>query len=482
MDNLNSDIFARRWDALLAWLQDHGMHVGNALLVRPKKRPGSGNGLFTVGNVPHSTPLFTLPATAKINIKTLSSHYPVKTHHDLPLSATQLISLHLFLHRPSPGSESSDPLFGPYISILPKEFDSHPLTWVVRQNLGRCFLSSSERTLLGFLPPSVVSSLKNLEMKFYHDQRRVFQYIQEFQEIKQRSSIPLQNNDAAEASVARQYLWAWLNVNTRCLYDRIVTSKHDPDNISLCPVFDFANHTWRSSTMQPLPSDAEIWNSIAQGNGSDLTCVTCAVDVAGDQELFLTYGAHPNRTLFVEYGFVNEVEDADLVSGNYAGEVNLDDIVEDLFSRRGAVGVWMKDVLEQRGYWGDWTMHSAPQPAHPSYRLTTALRLYDTISEDTVEVPSDPDIALKPWYDTVLGRRETVSIENEEAWRCTLLSICNTVEKRAEASMKSITDTPSPRDPTEWYEWMLENVRVLWWEEKSVAIAVAVSVRDGIEF
>lgn len=130
----------------------------------------------------------------------------------------------------------------------------------------------------------------------------------------------------------------------------------------------------------------------------------------------------------------------------------------------------------------NWMMHSAPQPAHPSYRLTTALRLYDMISGGTVEVPSDPDIALKPWYDTVLGRRETVSIENEEAWRCTLLSICDTVEKRAEASMKSITDTPSPRDPTEWYEWMLENVRVLWWEERSVAIAVAVSVRDGIEF
>ena len=78
----------------------------------------------------------------------------------------------------------------------------------------------------------------------------------------------------------------------------------------------------------------------------------CAVDVAGDQELFLTYGAHPNRTLFVEYGFVNEVEDADLVSGNYAGEVNLDDIVEDMFSRRGAVGAWMKYVLERQGYWG----------------------------------------------------------------------------------------------------------------------------------
>ena len=40
MENLNSDIFARRWDALLAWLQDHGMHVGDALLVRPGKRPG----------------------------------------------------------------------------------------------------------------------------------------------------------------------------------------------------------------------------------------------------------------------------------------------------------------------------------------------------------------------------------------------------------------------------------------------------------
>ncbi|THH11579.1 hypothetical protein EW146_g7986 [Bondarzewia mesenterica] len=377
------------------------------------------------------------------------------------LSATQLISLHLLLNRPPPDGESPDHLFGPYISVLPREFDSHPLTWAVQHKFGGPIpLTSSGENLLPKLPCSVLSALTKLEAKFWDDWKTVCQYVGDSLDLLDRSDGPLKMSDTTDIASTTHYLWAWMNVNTRCLYDRLTRSKSDPDNISLCPVFDFANHKWTAPTMRVAPSDVDVRNFVVRDVGSNLTCVTCCEDVVEDKELYLTYGEHPNRTLFVEYGFINEVSEHEFVSGAYAGEVDVQDIVEDI----------------------DWTMHSAPQPAHPSYRLITALRLYHIVPADSHDVPSDNDTILNPWSDTLSGRKDVISDENEAAWRSTLLNISNTVAKRAEASMASMAGMPMEKEQPEWYEWMLHNIRMLWWEERYVAMAVADSVRNGVEF
>ena len=116
------------------------------------------------------TPLLTLPSKAKINMKTLG-HYPYSKR----LTATQLISLHLLLHKPAPGRESDDPHFGPYISVLPRDFGGHPLTWVVHRTLGA--ESRKEHTLLHLLPPSVLFDLLLLEGRFWKDWEAVRQYL-----------------------------------------------------------------------------------------------------------------------------------------------------------------------------------------------------------------------------------------------------------------------------------------------------------------
>lgn len=144
-------------------------------------------------------------------------------------------------------------------------------------------------------------------------------------------------------------------VNTRCLYDRIKGSASDPDNISLCPIFDFANHTWTKQNMKPLPSDAEAWQAILgihSDAGSDLTCVTGDESVQEGQELFLTYGMHPQREMLVEYGFVNQVADDAFRSGEFSGEVDLQDEVQNLFEEQGEAGIRLKQILEEEGYWG----------------------------------------------------------------------------------------------------------------------------------
>lgn len=89
-----------------------------------------------------------------------------------PINGTQLISLHLALHRPPRvGGRSTDPTFGPYISVLPREFDAHPLTWLIKQDSAAFEEEDAVfgQELLNHLSPSVSSELKAVSNKFLKD-------------------------------------------------------------------------------------------------------------------------------------------------------------------------------------------------------------------------------------------------------------------------------------------------------------------------
>lgn len=92
------------------------------------------------------------------------------------LSAHQLISIHLYLHKPLDDSkESTDKQFGSFISILPREFDSHPLTWLVQESLGGD--SEPESSFLALLPRSTRSVLNTLAERFERDTNAVIKYL-----------------------------------------------------------------------------------------------------------------------------------------------------------------------------------------------------------------------------------------------------------------------------------------------------------------
>lgn len=65
-------------------------------------------------------------------------------------------------------------MFGPYIDVLPREFDGHPLTWRIKHDssveVERC------RALLGALPSPVSFSLSEVASKFYKDWKAVEDY------------------------------------------------------------------------------------------------------------------------------------------------------------------------------------------------------------------------------------------------------------------------------------------------------------------
>lgn len=123
-----------------------------------------------------STTLFKVPAKALINTTTLAALYP--PNHMRKLTAVQQITLHLLLWKPQGDEDSSDGAFGPYISTMPPEFDSHPLTWLVKlQNAQNDMKGSPEELLLKSLPPSVSAALNKLANRFRRDWAAVCRHL-----------------------------------------------------------------------------------------------------------------------------------------------------------------------------------------------------------------------------------------------------------------------------------------------------------------
>ena len=100
-----------------------------------------------------------------MNKMTLKPHYPPVVKASV--TAVQLISMHLFIWRPKADEDSADPFFGPYISILPRDFGSHPLTWLVLSKLNK--VDDLRISLLNYLPPSVLAALHRLYTRFWDD-------------------------------------------------------------------------------------------------------------------------------------------------------------------------------------------------------------------------------------------------------------------------------------------------------------------------
>jgi hypothetical protein len=134
--------------------------------------------LFAHDSIGPATQLFSVPATALLNSLTLAPHYPPA---DPKLTCTQAISLHLLLHRPKTRAGCAEPLFGPYISVLPQDFDSHPLTWLWKKENKSCKLEFNpfavEFQLISALPSRVHAKLKNILIRFETDWKRIQFYM-----------------------------------------------------------------------------------------------------------------------------------------------------------------------------------------------------------------------------------------------------------------------------------------------------------------
>jgi hypothetical protein len=127
----------------------------------------------------------------------------------------------------------------------------------------------------------------------------------------------------------------------------------------------------------------------------------------------------------------------------------------------------------------DWTLHALPAPAHPSFRLITALRLYHLVPASTTHVQNPAEV-LQLWNDTLAGRRPLVSRENENAWRATLLEMCKRIRERASVGVLKVEGIE--QGGPDWVRWIKEAIILLWREEEAVARAVEDSILSGEEY
>lgn len=109
----------------------------------------------------------------------------------------------------------------------------------------------------------------------------------------------------------RIFRWAWLLINSRCFYWDYPSSiirkgarqppkkKRDRnDCMALCPFVDYFNHT------AAAPDDVQAEKRISWVSFSaDGFEVHAGGDYPAGDELFVSYGAHHNDYLMVEYGF-----------------------------------------------------------------------------------------------------------------------------------------------------------------------------------
>jgi len=116
------------------------------------------------------------------------------------------------------------------------------------------------------------------------------------------------------------------------VHHNLTQDQRNPDNQSLCPIVDLANHHFddeRATTDNPIPS-------FPSPSGSQLK--------KGD-EVFLKYGAHSNRFLFQHYGFVCEGRMEQSMNVDYAFEQVI------LCSRSTKSRERIESLLQEVDYW-----------------------------------------------------------------------------------------------------------------------------------
>ncbi|KAH7344599.1 hypothetical protein B0J17DRAFT_636045 [Rhizoctonia solani] len=421
---------------------------------------GAGRGLFATHDLTALETLVSVPGRLLLNARTLSDLYPEpilpqstssSVANSIRLSSIQLLSLHLY--RIKRGVK--DDTFDAYIDTLPSTFPDHPL--VIMQN------PELRSLMLGLVPGPVYRMLLEVEQRLKDDWKLALDIIERFPGLS-----PLESQDEMGDSefVSGDYIWAWLNVNTRCLYHSL-DYVQSSDNVTMCPILDFANHT-------PMVSLSITQDEFALGDGMAFS--TSGPVNEGDQ-IYLRYGGHSSAFLFSEYGFVLHPgrKDTHMIDG----EIVVDFDVEELL--RGAKDFKLKEeLLKDRNYWGDWTLHAEGGYGRPSYRVIPALRLLHI----SIDPENDTNHELKLWEDSILGLTENVSKENESMVRESLITLCERIVRRSTVNisqMRSRMVNDEAIRPTEWLQ-VLSMIERLWEEEYEVAESVRQASLNGIVF
>ncbi|KAK9479759.1 hypothetical protein V1514DRAFT_235566 [Lipomyces japonicus] len=362
-------------DRLVKWLESRGVIISNAITARAI--PGRGIGVVAVSKVASQEPIIQFPVDALLNprtvrqklteliksdisvaLKLFQPHLPITTvkktlaknltkrvktdktelrissvHRNAlnSLSSHQLLAYYLYqeakLH--DQGEQAEWALF---IDVLPRlqDFKSVPLVWHVLQE-------ENSKNLLPLLPNTTLQ----------HAQRMIKQFNNDFQTVR---SI------FANVDDLNQFLWAWMCVNSRCLYFHMEEAPSSDDCMTLAPLVDFLNHT----DINHCTIDVIDTSPVKKFSKAQKFILETGRSYEPGEEIFLSYGPHTNSFLLCEYGFI--------LDQNQNTQLDITNEIINLVCQ-GNENHPKAKYLAKYGYWGDYTV----QHDSISYRTEVAL-------------------------------------------------------------------------------------------------------------
>lgn len=442
----------RVWNELLQWLLDRSTET-QTFKAKIHYSIDRGRSLVATQDINRSTPILSLPQSVLLTIKSIPQ--PFKNSLQPNLNSIQALTLYIANFRST--QTSSDPHhqisshqnpFRPYLLTFPDHFFEIPLTWVLRATFGD----------MDLIHPQDSSSLKRLRDSIDSYQPQSFDPDGPFKHYQLMSTTTIKHShhvlrrfyndwsilthDLIRISpriTLSELLWAWLVVNTRCVWYNLGFDNH-ADNIALAPAFDMANHS-PISTVTPVmtPHTLTMYSSYPRGNftsprshqvlssskpsdsdSKDHVCIK-----KGD-EITFSYGPHGNSTLLAEYGFIstdsNPWDSIDITAG-----------IESLFhGLEGPEAERKISILEQNNYWSDYTIQC--NPIELSHRNLVALRLLHT--------PLD---RLNEWQEHVDGQIDQLDEDIERAVRNSLDDILVDSHRKAQSLLDLITEAEDHR-------------------------------------
>lgn len=324
------------WDAkldrLLAWLASNKAYVSANVLVQNVQ--GSGRGLYARASIASNEQLIKIPPSLLLNFTTAVAHItshnadvllPGSTYaaidvpqpkHDavgnfyasllldqlLSLSSFQILAMYLMLEK----TRGADSFWKPFIDTQPEveELGFAPLVWKL--------LHHDSDLLWRMLPRSARKHSEKIVARYEKDVEVVSGILKD---------TPFFTREL--------FLWAWMCINSRCLYMEMPQGKDSRDNLTLAPFVDFLNHL--SEDQCGIKIDPHGFQVVTSSLYSP------------QQELYFSYGPHSNEFLLCEYGFA--------LPENKWNYVEVTDYIVPLLRPQHVA------YLKLVGYYGDYTVN-----------------------------------------------------------------------------------------------------------------------------
>ncbi|KAF9384069.1 SET domain-containing protein 4 [Podila verticillata] len=362
----------------LQWLKNMGCPKTKLTLA---DFSNTGRGMMATKDIKAGEVIVQVPERNLVTLKTLQSTYgPRIARFGKKINSHMVIALHIALLVQAP--EKSGWL--PYLRLLPKRFDTMPVRY--------------PQELFDLLPQNAQAHVNKQKAKIVADYNCVIDFLKSNQDLLSR---PLSYEE---------YEWAWLVVNTRCIY--LDAKKQDAaDNIALAPMLDFLNHTPDAKTEGRFCTKTKSYQ------------IKTLLPYKKGEQVFINYGPHDNCFILVEYGFVT--------LDNPYNYVTVDNDFMHL-TIPGETSVAKKDkmeLLDMAGYHGDYVLHRNDV----SFRLLVGLRLRLINPFNKMSAATQHDIAQ--WHSVINGEVDQISAENEQMVPAYLERLCDEILATAKKTL-----------------------------------------------